>query len=66
MPAKKSLFMCIVSSPTFPCVFFSTVYVIARSVATKQSPVPKSLSYQNEVATPPKKQNGGSHSVPFG
>jgi hypothetical protein len=47
---------------------FSPVHVIARSrvAATKQSPVIKSFSYQNEVAMPPKKQNGGSHSIPFG
>jgi hypothetical protein len=47
---------------------FSTVHVIARSrvAATKQSPVIKSLSYQNEVATPPKKTEQRLASVPFG
>jgi hypothetical protein len=63
---KKSVEICANPWQKMAAHGFSIAHVIARSGATKQSPVMKSLSYQNEVATPPKKQNGGSHSVPFG
>jgi hypothetical protein len=63
---KKSVEICANPWQKMATHGFSIAHVIARSGATKQSPVMKSLSYQNEVATPPKNRTAAYTASPLG